>query len=163
MDLAVNIQPMDGLSLIRGYSQVDLIPFAFSLTNIDEEDDIVKVPYTRRNFNISVGVFKDTTMENSKHVLWFVENIQDSQLQYLYRGDSISLSDSFEVVIPRSTCEDYNYICVAAEPGHGSSFSKGELLAPNTSNCFNLSSVLDCKGILLCIILFVVNWLYYAP
>ena len=59
-------------------------------------------------------------------------------------GDSLNLTGSVNVMIPRDICDSISYMCVDVSPGEGSSYS----LADGTAHiyCFTVATQVNCDG-----------------
>ena len=113
-----------------------------SVTNIDKDDDIVDVPVGRYNFNVSVGIFSTNTNTDGQNCLhWILEEVLLSDP--LIRNQSMQLAIETLLLIPRTLCSSYKYVCAIVNPGNGSSYTKG---ISDTSLCFDFSSICPCEG-----------------
>lgn len=140
VDLATSvISPYDQI-IVRGFNSS--LAVNFSVANIDKDDEIIDVPIGRYNFNVSVGIFPTNTSSDEQNCLqWLVIDklIKDS----LARDQSIKLNIETAIIVPRSLCSSYKYVCGFVHPSSGSSYTRG---SADTSTCLDLSSMLPCEG-----------------
>jgi hypothetical protein len=142
VDLSVGISTNNGQKIIRGYTKT--LPIFLTIANIDPEDDIIAVSGNRLNFNISVGIFTNKTLQDC--LQWLDREIEDVKLkESLARSMTTSLSINPSFIVPRSDCHQSNYICATVKPAVGASYSQGGLQAPG---CLSLSAMLPCEGML---------------
>ncbi len=137
-------------SIIRGYNQT--FTFNFTVANMSPATDIVQVDGTDQNFNATVFFTGSQELTNftDGHSIFIVPNIPLLQLQEgVAPNETISLAGEAEVLLPRSQCRQYQYLCLIVYPGTGSSF-RLPTESLHHQSCLETSSFVNCAGMVYC-------------
>lgn len=133
-------------SIIRGYNQTFF--FNFTIRNMSPTTDIVPVDGVGQNFNATLFFTGSRDLANfsDEHSLFISTYIPLAQQQDgITSNGSTSLSGDGEVLLPRSLCHQYQYLCLIVYPGTGSTF---RLPAESVlhQSCIEASSFVNCAG-----------------
>lgn len=144
-----NLNLSGGGDIVRGYNVS--FPFSFAITNKNDTIGIEDVMEANANYNITL-VFATRDLSSFTHLTDMegtlsihLETSASALQQGIAANGSTVISGSAGVLIPRDTCDSFQYMCALLSPGVGATFKMNPGTAQSVE-CINIVPVVNCLG-----------------
>ena len=142
--VAKDLEIADTTLFVRGY--VDPSTFSISVTNVDEQFDILP-PVKADNFYLNMFYTEvDASKTEKRNINMPTDVVSSVSLKsVLAINETLTFDGTLNGIITRDLCSDIKYMCMAVEPGkQGSTFSKFGGL--NDTVCISVAQLTNCDG-----------------